>query len=633
MAKQLTAPGCKYSIVARVGTTIYSPDQKWTLDVPAGQTDFIAETNEIIIPADAMMCRKKCQIDADLARVNILGRGAGSLATFVTRAIEQIVGKGNAKVIYGDGKLTVALASSVTTAQMAAVESLLDRMLPKDVESELAEADGFPVNYTRLEYLESNNGSFIDTQITATSALEVICVSEIVERGSAIYGARDGLNVNEHAIWNGCSTVKWGSQRIYTSEPTYERIKTRLRNAFYINDELIAQTNDTVWASKHSFFLFAVNDVGHALHNSAKLRIYSFSVFDAGKIKNNLVPALDPTGTPCMYDVITRKAFRNNGTGQFIAGMTTEQARDLANLPATGGSLTVSLPLEAAFDEAVQNALNTATARGWTITVRYRESELTTENIDVDFLESAGGSFIDTEIVPTNETGLSLTALPMSDLDTIPFGSRNSNSTESRFYAVRPRRLRTGTIDRLVANGFGWGGWVVIGENIQGVPKKEETYLNWLNARSAISEHAAKYLLPLPFTPEFSMYLFAANISNSDQLYYIGRIWNAAVSVGTQLKANFIPALDSAGAPCMHDTVSGQNFYNANTTEGAVPFIAGFDTTEKAAVSLSKLPVTTDGTLTVSLPAAAKDEASWVPEACRIAAQRGWTIFPQYRKD
>lgn len=141
MAKQLTAPGCKYSIVARVDTTIYSPDQTWTLDVPAGQTDFIAETNEVIIPGDAMLCPKAHQIDEDLARVNVLGKGSGSLATFVTRAIEQIVGKGNVEVKYGDGKVTVSLAQSATAAQITAVENLLDRMLPKDVEWDVSDRE------------------------------------------------------------------------------------------------------------------------------------------------------------------------------------------------------------------------------------------------------------------------------------------------------------------------------------------------------------------------------------------------------------------------------------------------------------------------------------------------------------
>ena len=80
----------------------------------------------------------------------------------------------------------------------------------------------------------------------------------------------------------------------------------------------------------------------------------------------------------------------------------------------------------------------------------------------------------------------------------------------------------------------------------------------------------------------------------------------------------------------MHDTVSGQNFYNANTAEGAIPFTVGFETTKKAVLSLSKLPVTTDGILTVSLPAEAEED-ELVDEACRIAESRGWTIIEQIR--
>ena len=88
-------------------------------------------------------------------------------------------------------------------------------------------------------------------------------------------------------------------------------------------------------------------------------------------------------------------------------------------------------------------------------------------------------------------------------------------------------------------------------------------------------------------------------------------------------------ALDVSGAPCMHDSVSGQNFYNS----GSGAFIAGFESTEKAALGLAKLPVVEAGELTVSLPAAAQEEASRVPAAIEVARQRGWTLITQYRED
>ena len=79
----------------------------------------------------------------------------------------------------------------------------------------------------------------------------------------------------------------------------------------------------------------------------------------------------------------------------------------------------------------------------------------------------------------------------------------------------------------------------------------------------------------------------------------------------------------------MFDEVTKQPFYNS----GSGAFIAGFESTEKAALGLAKLPVVDVGELTVSLPAAAQDEATRVPAAIEVARQRGWTIITQYRED
>lgn len=517
-----------------------------------------------------------------------------------------------------------------------------------------------PPGYFRVEFLESTGTQYVDTGVNINGTSGLFGIFEPV--GTTPNGW--AISAGVYKSYSFSPLIRYqdnvGFQykdiaRYPLKDGTWATSGTQVGNLGYKLKEKCQVTlnwlNDHQWSLEcntasivysalptmsglnNTLYLFA-RHYGNGVAERESVRIYKIQLSQGGQETNTFTPTIDSTGRSCMFDLVTLKPVYNEATtgSDFIVGMTTKQALNLANLPATGGSLTISLPLEAAFDDNVQSALNTAADKGWTITVRYRESELTTKNIDADFLESAGGSFIDTEIVPTNETGLSLTALPMSDLDTIPFGSRNSNSTASCFYAVRPRRLLANS-SLVIANGYGWGTWSLIGPtNIPdgaALIKKEETYLNWFNNRAASSEFGRNWLMSLSFNPEFSMYLFAANISNSAQLYYIGRIWNAAVSVGTQLKANFIPALDSAGAPCMYDTVSGQNFYNANTTGS--DFIVGFDTTEKAAISLSKLPVTTDGTLTVSLPAAAQDTDTLVPAAIDIATNRGWTIFPQYR--
>ena len=95
-----------------------------------------------------------------------------------------------------------------------------------------------------------------------------------------------------------------------------------------------------------------------------------------GKAVRQFIPALTPEGNPCMYDKVNMEPFtKSGGTGQFIVGMTAKQALKLADLPAGGGSLTVSLPTGYESDAGVQAALEAAAAKGWDITERTHEAE------------------------------------------------------------------------------------------------------------------------------------------------------------------------------------------------------------------------------------------------------------------
>lgn len=239
----------------------------------------------------------------------------------------------------------------------------------------------------------------------------------------------------------------------------------------------------------------------------------------------------------------------------------------------------------------------------------------------VDFLENTGGAFIDTGIIPNNETGLLLDAKPEAVTDTIPFGCRNTDSNETRFYAVRPRR--GGPDGRLIANGYGWGGWDIIGNHVPNgarLVRRERTSLNWLNDRSAKCEAGGVLLPVLPFAPTCSMFMFATNINNAASLFFMGKIWEAGISAGAEVKAKFIPALDLNGIPCMFDRVSKQSFINS----GSGSFITGVGTVAQLTTLLRNLP-STGGTLTLSLPAEANTPE--VAEALQASHDtKGWTL-------
>ena len=60
-----------------------------------------------------------------------------------------------------------------------------------------------------------------------------------------------------------------------------------------------------------------------ALRDYAPFKISKFKIWSFNILKNNspvlkFIPCLDPTGAPCMYDLVSRQPFYNQGTGDFL---------------------------------------------------------------------------------------------------------------------------------------------------------------------------------------------------------------------------------------------------------------------------------------------------------------------------
>ena len=359
-------------------------------------------------------------------------------------------------------------------------------------------------------------------------------------------------------------------------------------------------------------FIYASN-IGGAPSLLWSGRVYAAGISKGSEVVRDYVPFLDKNGTPCMFDKVTRKPFYNNGTGQFIVGMTLEQARKLSKLPKPGGTLTVSLPWEAGVDATVQDALATAAENGWTVVVQYREPEAATENIAVDFLETTGTQIIVDENISVDENSswkLKTVKTSNKSITSVLDATAGGNNRFSiiayngvwRFdYAALMQRTKSIALGQIYE--------LELTEDLRCLVNGEEVHKFertdfWSGSR-------------------FTLFDFKEKTAG-----YVGRIFYVDV-LGANTQRAFVPTIDKNGVPCMHDSVSGQNFYNS----GSGAFIAGFESTEKAALGLARLPVVEAGELTVSLPAAAQEESTRVPAAIEVARQRGWTIVAQYRED
>lgn len=203
---------------------------------------------------------------------------------------------------------------------------------------------GLPEGFTRVAYLENNSSGkqYIDTgvvpsldmifetKIYITSVNDDYFCSVRVASGDTRYYL---LNMNEK---NGfvCTKSVWhyGSVQFGISGSKmlnqYFDIKSKItdsRNGIYIGDDSYTFYDVTQTISNKTLPLF-----GAKLSNSEKANTYSpygtrccYARFtDGGKVVRDFVPAIDPNGRPCMYDLVTRQPFYNQGTGEFTYSLT-----------------------------------------------------------------------------------------------------------------------------------------------------------------------------------------------------------------------------------------------------------------------------------------------------------------------
>lgn len=262
----------------------------------------------------------------------------------------------------------------------------------------------------------------------------------------------------------------------------------------------------------------------------------------------------------------------SNGTKMFDSSAFSKDATILIlnSLPAysTGAEhiIDIGIDYKQKQDAEVNAAISSATEKGWMVNVFWllASNNLPNGYKRLKYLESNGTQYIDTEYVPNNETGIYLYQLKNNPGDYIPMGCRNNDSSETRFYALRSN---VGTSEAYQA-GYGWGNWRAY-SHLYGLSK---TYLNYMNSRQVVGENTRYVEVePMPFTPECSIFMFAANIGGVANLKWRGRIYEATISQEKSIAMGFVPCLDPEGAPCMFDLVSETPFYNDGTEDFIYP--------------------------------------------------------------
>lgn len=203
----------------------------------------------------------------------------------------------------------------------------------------------------------------------------------------------------------------------------------------------------------------------------------------------------------------------------------------------------------------------------------------------IEYLESSGTQYIDTEYTPTTDSGLWIDAQQITHSNGHPMGSGwDGNNPADGFTA--PRWLKsTGN-----SCGFCWKTWNSWGNVGNG--KRFKSALNYINSKKAeivIDSETVKSstLGDLGFTPSKSIYLFSTNYANSSTLNWNGRIYRAKISEGTEVVRDFIPVYDTYSTlGCMYEIIEGKAYYN----KGSGLFSYKFDLKDENLGVLHDLP-------------------------------------------
>jgi len=188
-----------------------------------------------------------------------------------------------------------------------------------------------PKGFKEVEYLEGTGTQYIDTGYVPTNTTGQFAVMRYTTVNNGVtFG---GMISNNRVVgpYYAPNTSKWycgwGSNEpsISASTPTTSTVYKLYLN---FNNDRIAKVNDTILSNGldnisgayPTLTLFRRNYSAAYAYLSGK--IYKYQITEGTKLVRDMIPCLDASNVPCMWDAVERKTYYNAGTGTFSYGNT-----------------------------------------------------------------------------------------------------------------------------------------------------------------------------------------------------------------------------------------------------------------------------------------------------------------------
>ena len=363
----------------------------------------------------------------------------------------------------------------------------------------------------KLEYIQSSGTQWTDTGFKPTGATKVVIDFQMVSQGSSqqgVFGSRPGTSGRFTVFTgqNGASDL----QVDYNTEQTLasvgssitglnvnSRTTLEVSNSLVINGTTVKTVSVASFTSTYNLFLFANNNAGTA-QLPGILKLYSCQIYNNGTLIRDYIPCQTASGEIGLWDDVNSLFYGNAGTGMFTAG------------PVIAISVALS------------------------------------DIRELEYIESSGTQFIDTGVVPKNNTRVDVDCdITYGTGWIMILGSYDTNKYFSWWANGATIYAYYGTSNNNVA-----------GENGKQTLSANKNIWSAGNSAMSFSE--------VSFTANSSIYLFSVNnggnYSKASMKVYSCQIYDD----GTLIR-DYIPAKLSDDTVGLYDKLNGLLYINAGT--------------------------------------------------------------------
>lgn len=184
-----------------------------------------------------------------------------------------------------------------------------------------------PIKY--VEYIQSTGSQYIDSGFKPNQNTRVVAKFQflsVLSVWQAVFGSRGPSSQSypdPYALFLSPKSIFRSDYNDKIEFPsglsvTAQHIVDKNKNVCTIDSYTVTNTSGP-FQRNNNMYLFACQS-GGATTEIGQLRIYSLQVYDNGLLVRDYAPALDPNGTPCMYDKVSKDYIYNAGSGSFTAG-------------------------------------------------------------------------------------------------------------------------------------------------------------------------------------------------------------------------------------------------------------------------------------------------------------------------